>query len=109
MILFQKNILIFNDNVKCRNTIKKINYAIIKLTNQRNKLNLFSFPEFSRRIVYAGPCGPVRPGSGAAGISAGVCGGEAAPSAIHHHLRGQSHQGNAPTGKCHGNEHKRGT
>lgn len=75
-----------------------------------NKINktLF-FPEFSRSIVPAGPCRPVRSGSGAAGISAGVCGREATPSAVHHHLRGQCHQGNTPAGKRHGNKYKRGT
>lgn len=79
------------------------------LSSRGEKRHLF-LPEFSRRrIVPAGPCGPVQSGSGAAGISAGVRGGEGTPSAIHHHLRGQRHQGLTPTGQRHGNKYKRGT
>lgn len=67
----------------------------------------FCLPElFRQRLVPAGPCGPVRSGSGAVWISAGVRGGEATPSTVHHHLCGQRHQGNAAAGQRHGSKYK---
>uniref|UniRef100_A0A3Q3NFH1 Bifunctional protein GlmU-like n=1 Tax=Labrus bergylta TaxID=56723 RepID=A0A3Q3NFH1_9LABR len=61
-----------------------------------------------RRIPPAGPRGPLWPGSGAAGVSAGVCEGSRTQGAVHHELCGERHQGDAQVGKRHGIKHKRG-
>lgn len=60
------------------------------------------------RVGSSGPCSPVRSGSGTPWMSPDVRRGEASASAVHHHLRGKCHQGNAEAGKRYGNKHKRG-
>lgn len=84
-------------------------YIYIYKLKCRNK-QVFLLPECSsRRLGPAGPRDPGRSGSGAVGVSAGLRGRAATPSALHHHLRGQRYQGNAPAGQRHGNQHQRGT